>query len=128
MANLKQNLQELFTQLNRLESITSKQLYDKLLELFNVEIRKSGRGHVVFVTDGDGNPVRFPIHLSDFSERPKFFVSDKVEKEIQQPKPVIDWFQLGQLVRDLNQFVERSTMTESNKRQHLKRKRKQKRY
>ena len=110
--NLKRSLETLFYELNQIESITTKYLYSKSLELFNVEIRKSGRGHVVFVTDGNGNPVRFPIRLSDFTERPKFFVSAKVEKEIQQPKPIVDRFQLGQLVRDLNRLVERNQKNE----------------
>ncbi|WP_346861169.1 relaxase/mobilization nuclease domain-containing protein [uncultured Draconibacterium sp.] len=122
-SNLKRNLETLFYELNQIESITTKQLYSKSLEIFNVEIRKSGRGHVVFVTDGNGKPVRFPIRLSDFTERPKFFVSAKMEKGIQQPRPVIDRFQLGQLVRDLNRLVERSGTNESSKKQHLKRKR-----
>jgi hypothetical protein len=128
--NLKRNLENLFYELNQIESITTKQLYDKSLALFNVEIRRSGRGHVVFVTDGNGNPVRFPIRLSDFTVRSKFYVSAKVEKEILQPKPVIDRFQLGQLVRDLNRLVERSRLPDSKIRQRVKKnkKGKQKRF
>ena len=110
-SNLKRNLESLFYQLNQLESIRTKQLYDKSLELFNVEIRKSGRGHVVFVTDGNGNPVRYPIRLSEFEERPRFFISARAEKELQIPKPVIDKFQLAQWARDLNRLVERNYCT-----------------
>ena len=105
---LKRNLESLFYQLNQMESITSKQLYDKSLGLFNVEIRKSGRGHVVFVTDGNGNPVRYPMRLSEFGERSRFYLSATAEQELQIHNPVIDKFQLAQWARDLNRLVERS--------------------
>ncbi|MBN2820076.1 MAG: relaxase/mobilization nuclease domain-containing protein [Bacteroidales bacterium] len=106
--NLKQNLQELFIELNRMESIINRKLYDRSLGRFNVEIRRSGRGHVVFITDGNGNPVRYPICLSEFEERPRFYVSARAEKELQIQKPVIDKFQLAQWARDLNRLVERN--------------------
>lgn len=106
--NLKQNLESLFYQLNNIESITTKQLYDESLELFNVEIRRTGRGHVVFVTDGNGNPVRNPIRLSEFEERPRFYVAFEAQQEVQISKPVIDKFQLAQWARDLNRLVEKS--------------------
>jgi hypothetical protein len=70
--NLKQNLESLFCQLNRMEFITSREMYDQALKLFNVEIRKLDRGYSAFVTDENGNPVRYPIRLRDFEERPKF--------------------------------------------------------
>jgi hypothetical protein len=73
--NLKQNLENLFKQLNRMDFITSKEIYDQALGLFNVEIRKIGRRYSVFVMDEQGNPVRHPIKLSDFDERPKFHLS-----------------------------------------------------
>lgn len=125
-ANLKQNLQELFRQLNQLESITSKQLYDKSLARFNVEIRKSGRGHIVFITDGNGNPVRCPMPLSEFKERPRFYVSVNVENDLQISKPVIDKFQLGQWARDLNRLVWRKRSPELIPRPKLTKKRNQK--
>ncbi len=76
-SNLKRNLESLFYQLNQIESITTRQLYDKSLEFFNVEILRSGRGHVVFITDGNGNPVRYPMRLSEFQERPRLYVDEK---------------------------------------------------
>ena len=63
-SNLKRNLESLFYQLNQIESITTKELYDRSLELFNIKIQRSGRGHVVFITDGNRNPVRDPMRLS----------------------------------------------------------------
>jgi hypothetical protein len=71
--NIKQNLENLFGHLNQIPVITSKEMYSEALKLFNVEIRKSGRGHIVVVTDEIGNPIRYPIRLSNFKEGPKFF-------------------------------------------------------
>ena len=102
------HLKSLFFQLNQIESITTKHLYDKSLELFNVEIRRSGRGHFVFIIDGNGTPVRYPIRLSEFQERPKFYVSTKAEHELQIQKPMIDKFQLAQWARDVTRLIERS--------------------
>jgi len=75
--DLKQNLENLFGQLNRMEFITSKEMYDQALKLFQVEIRKAGRGHLVFVTDENGNPIRYPVKMSDFQERPKFYLPEQ---------------------------------------------------
>jgi len=75
--NLKQNLESLFRQLNRMEFITSSEMYDQALKLFNVEIRKAGRGFWVFVTDENRNPVRYPVRMSDFEERPKFYLPEQ---------------------------------------------------
>nr|WP_319269581.1 relaxase/mobilization nuclease domain-containing protein [uncultured Draconibacterium sp.] len=106
--NLKQNLESLFYQLNQIEAISKKQLYDKSLELFNVEIRRSGRGHVVFITDENGNPIRYPIRLSAFQERPRFYASKSAEKKLHITAQEIDQFQLAQWARDLNRLVEKS--------------------
>ena len=75
--DLKQNLENLFGQLNRMEFITSKEMYDQALKLFQVEIRKAGRGHLVFVVDENGNPIRHPVKMSDFQERPKFYLPEQ---------------------------------------------------
>lgn len=73
--NLKQNLENLFTELNRMDFITSKQMYNDALKLFHIEIRQVQKGHLVFVTDGNENPIRHPIKMSDFQERPRFYQS-----------------------------------------------------
>ena len=75
--DLKQNLENLFGQLNRMDFITSKEMYDQALKLFQVEIRKAGRGHLVFVVDENGNPIRHPVKMSDFHERPKFYLPEQ---------------------------------------------------
>ena len=51
--NLKQNLENLFGKLNRMDFITSKQMYNDALKLFHIEIRPVQKGHLVFVTDGN---------------------------------------------------------------------------
>ena len=73
--NLKQNLDNLFTELNRMDFITNKQMYNDALKLFQIEIKQVQKGHLVFVTDGNGNPIRHPIKMSDFEERPKFYLT-----------------------------------------------------
>ena len=75
--NLKHNLENLFGQLNRMDFITSKEMYNQALGLFQVEIRKAGKGHLVFVTDENGNPIRHPVKMSDFQERPRFYISEQ---------------------------------------------------
>jgi len=75
--NLKQNLESLFGQLNRMDFINSKEMYDQALGLFNVEVRKVGQGYSVFVTDENSNPIRHPVRLGDFEEKPKFYLSEQ---------------------------------------------------
>jgi hypothetical protein len=73
--NLKQNIENLFRELNRMDFITSKQMYNDALRLFHIEIRETKRGLLIFVTDGKSNPIRHPIRMSDFEERPRFYQS-----------------------------------------------------
>ncbi|PKQ62174.1 hypothetical protein BZG01_17805 [Labilibaculum manganireducens] len=75
--NIKQSLEHLFYHLNQLDMLQSKEQYEQYLKLFNVEIRKSGRGHIVVVTDGNGKVIRYPIRLSKFKEQPKFYQKQK---------------------------------------------------
>ncbi|RIH67151.1 hypothetical protein D1164_01610 [Mariniphaga sediminis] len=126
--NIKQNLENLFVHLNQMQEITSKDMYNEVLKLFNVEIKKSGRGHIVLVTDGEGIPIRYPIRLSKFKERPRFYVSAKVEKTMEISKQVIDKFQLAQWAKDLNRLVEKNRPKEAVLKQKIKKKKnKQKR-
>ena len=74
--NLKQNLENLFAELNRMDFITNKLMYNDALKLFHIEIRQVQKGHLVFVTDGNGKPIRHPIKMSDFEEKPRFYESE----------------------------------------------------
>ncbi|PTN10105.1 relaxase/mobilization nuclease domain-containing protein [Mangrovibacterium marinum] len=80
--NLKQNLESLFGQLNQMDFIRSKAMYDEALKMFDIEIRPFGRGYAAFVTDGTGNPVRYPIRLSEFEERPNFYAERNLGHEV----------------------------------------------
>jgi len=84
--NIKQSLESLFYHLNQLDMLQSKEVYEQYLKLFNVEIRKSGRGHIVVVTDGKGKVIRYPIRLSKFKEQPKFYQKEK--QQIDKPKQI----------------------------------------
>lgn len=77
---IKQSL-EVLHYLNQMDSINSKALYDEALKLFNVEIRQSGRGHTVIVTDGEGKVICYPIRLSKFKEQPKFYQKKKQKND-----------------------------------------------
>ncbi|QGY47709.1 relaxase/mobilization nuclease domain-containing protein [Maribellus comscasis] len=128
---LKLSLEELFYQLNQIESITNKQLYDKSLKLFNVEVRKVKRGHIVCIVDESGKIIRHPMKLSAFDIRPKFHLGAKTVLEINLAKPPVDKFQLAQLARDLNRLVESSRELDLNRKQKIKKSNpsyKQKRY
>ncbi len=82
--NLKQNLDSLFKELNRMDFITNKKMYEDALRLFHIEIKPANKGHLIFVTDGNGNPVRHPIKMSDFDERPRFYQSQGKSESISQ--------------------------------------------
>ena len=122
--NIKQNLENLFRHLNQIPEITSKEMYSEALKLFNVEIRKSGRGHIVVVTDDFGNPIRYPIRLSNFTEGPKFYKVLETGTERQENKLVLDKFQIAQWVRDLNRLANAARYSEQNKQVKLKTKKK----
>ncbi|MBL4561352.1 MAG: hypothetical protein JKX79_10255 [Labilibaculum sp.] len=57
-----------------------------------MEIRTSGRGHIVVVTDGKGKVIRYPIRLSKFKEKPNFYQQGKkylnLTPEINQPENI----------------------------------------
>ncbi len=82
--NLKQNLESLFTELNRMDFITSKQMYNDALKLFHIEIKAANKGYLIFVTDGSGNPIRHPVKLSDFQEKPRFYESKGQAGKVKQ--------------------------------------------
>jgi hypothetical protein len=128
--NLKQNVESLFGELNRMEFLTSKGMYDQALKLFNVEVRKAGQGYSVFVTDENGNPVRHTMKMGDFQEKPRFCLSEQYTLTHHQRKPhnldqtgisnsVLKSLVLKELIRQLKtQFDDGSGLR--NKRHKLK--------
>ena len=79
--NLKQNLENLFKELDRIDFITN------ALRLFHIKIKPANKGHLIFVTDGIGNPVLHSIKMSDFQERPRFYKSQGKTEKIKQADP-----------------------------------------
>ncbi len=133
--NIKQNLENLFKHLNSLEEITSKEGYREALKLFNVEIKKSGRGHIVLVTDGEGNSIRYPIRLSNFKERPGFYQS---QKELSKNKNIDlkeyhnqknqDAILSYSLIRNLVKLIPRDYSKERNQKLRIKRRKRGKQW
>lgn len=127
--NIKQSLEHLFQHLNQMESINSKIQYDEALKLFNVEIRQSGRGHIVVVTDGNGKVIRYPIRLSKFKEQPRFY--HKEQQQIETPKRInpMDTFRhyslLLDFLKELNKQI-RSQELKNNSAKKLKNRKKKK--
>ncbi len=126
--NIKQNLENLFQHLNQIPEINTKEMYSEALKLFNVEIRKSGRGHIVVVTDDNGYPIRYPIRLSNFKEGPRFFNGLQTGLEMQVNNQVFDKFQIAQWVRDLNRLVGKNKTHEKTTNPKLKRKGRNRRF
>jgi len=111
----------------RIDRETGRKIKDNSRKLFKVEIRKSGRGLIVMVTDDIGNPIRYPIRLSNFKEGPKFYKSVQIGKENQVNSQVLDKFHIAQWVRDLNRLVEKSKSNETYHKLSVKRKGKHRR-
>jgi len=122
--NIKQSLEELFHHLNRLENINSKELYDEALKLFNVEVRKSGRGHIVVVTDGKGKVIRYPIRLSKFKESPRFYLKEKPIMEKQRKMSADNELKLDLkkkfLIELMKQIRKKDQENRNRKKQNLK--------
>ena len=137
--DLKQNLENLFGQLNRMEFITSKAMYDQALGLFQVEIRKAGRGHLVFVTDENCNPIRHPVKMSDFQERPKFYLSEQRtlgqhsgkypdSNLIEQSSVVLKSLVLKELIRQVGGQLNEGEYQRKNRQRLISQKKKGKHY
>lgn len=130
--NIKQSLECLFLHLNQMESVNSKPMYDEALKLFNVEIRTSGRGHIVVVTDGKGKVIRYPIRLSKFKEQPNFYMRENNEinqKQLVKNSDKMDCSSKELFLRELLwQFQAKKMNEKESKKNRLKRKRSRKRH
>ena len=120
--NIKQSLENLFQRLNQMETIASKAMYNEALKLFNVEIKKSGRGHIVLVTDGEGKAIRYPIRLSKFKEKPNFYISEsqavaqnQIEKEPQKINKGLKFAMIKKLIWQVGIQANREPFTRNSK-------------
>lgn len=134
--NLKQNLESLIKELNRMDFITNKKMYDDALMLFHIEVKPANKGYLIFVTDGNGNPLRYPIKMSDFEDRPRFYqsmgksvksnhpdsyTSDKVIHSIENHKNYKILFDMLRLIPNYsnkNNFRNKKQMIKRRKRGH----------
>nr|WP_320153989.1 relaxase/mobilization nuclease domain-containing protein [uncultured Draconibacterium sp.] len=127
--NIKENLENLFKHLNEKDELTTKDMYDQALLSFKVEIQKSGRGHIVVVLGDDGKPARYPIRLSNFKNKPRFYSKENrlaeqetVGKQQKFDKSQnIDLTKVGVIARDLNRLVERSNQSNKSSKPKIKR-------
>ncbi len=136
--NIKQNLENLFKHLNEKDELTTKDLYDQALLTFKVEVQKSGRGHIVVVLGHDGKPARYPIRLSSFKNKPKFYSKENkqgaIEKETverqqtqQKLRPdstEVDLRKVGAMARNVNRLIEKNSKTKRSVEPKVKRKKK----
>ena len=114
--NIKQSLENLFYHLNHTEQINSKERYEQALKLFNVEIQKSGRGHIVVVTNDDGKPIRYPIRLSKFKEQPMFHFSEKINSKIKEDNKKTERVKWGLTDEFLRALLKQYSITEQERR------------
>jgi len=136
--NIKQSLENLFQYLNGIEELFTKDLYNQALLTFKVEVQKSGRGHIVVVLGDDGKPARYPIRLSNFKNKPRFYSKENkrtaaeketVERQQTQQKQrldsqEIDWRKVGVIARNVNRVIEKSSNTKRSVEPKVKRKKK----
>lgn len=114
--NIKQSLESLFYHLNHTKQINSKELYEKALKLFNVEIQRSGRGHIVVVTNDDGKPIRYPIRLSKFREKPIFYCIEKISCKTSEDIKRSERFKWGLTDEFLRELLKQYSITQQERR------------
>jgi len=82
-SDLKARVEGIFRLLNQSSGIESETMYHDILKAFNLEVKRSGRGEVVQVTDNDGKIIRNPLRMSELKERIKILETDnRQEKEL----------------------------------------------
>lgn len=97
-----------------------------------MEIRQSGRGHFVVVTDGMGKVIRYPIRLTKFKEQIKFYQKEKQLAEMLKRIRHKDTFRYDSLRSDflkelLGQIKKNKQNQDAKKKYRVKSKRKKRR-
>lgn len=82
-SDLKARGEGIFKLLNQSTGIDNETMYHDILRSFNLEVKQSGRGEVILVTDNDGKIIRNPLRMSELKERIKIQKTDNIlEKEL----------------------------------------------
>ena len=96
-----------------MEFIATKEMYDQALKLFNVEIKKAGKGCSVFVTDENGNSIRHPINDERILRRGRSFIRMKSKTLGQNTKQHLNPGQIGLGIEVLKSLVLKELMRPS---------------
>lgn len=70
-SDLKAKVEGIFRTLNQSSGIENEIMYPDILRAFHLEVKLSGRGEVILVTDDAGEAIRNPLRMSDMKERIK---------------------------------------------------------
>jgi len=68
-SDLKAKVEGIFRLLNQSTGIDNETMYHDILRSFNLEVKQSGKGEVILVTDNDGKIIRNPLRMSELKER-----------------------------------------------------------
>jgi len=82
-SDLKARVEGIFKLLNQSTGIDNETMYHDILRSFNLEVKPSGKGEVIRVTDNEGKIIRNPLRMSELKERIKIAEMDnRPEKEL----------------------------------------------
>jgi len=82
-SDLKAKVEGIFRLINQSSGIESETMYHDILKAFNLEVKQSGKGEVILVTDNDGKIIRNPLRMSELKERIKIpETENRPEKEL----------------------------------------------
>jgi len=82
-SDLKASVDGIIRLLNQSLRIESETMYHGILKAFNLEVKQSGKGDVILVTNNDRKIIRNPLRMSELKERVKIPASEnRPEKEL----------------------------------------------
>jgi len=82
-SDLKARVEGIFKLLNQSTGIDNETMYHDILRSFNLEVKPSGKGEVIRVTDNEGKIIRNPLRMSELKERIKIpEAENRPEKEL----------------------------------------------
>ena len=82
-SDLNARVEGIFQLLNQSTGIVNETMYHDILKAFNLEVKQSGKGEVILVTDNEGKIIRNPLRMSELKERINISETEnKPEKEL----------------------------------------------